>query len=812
MAQDATATATETYPDLRQTIEKAVSEEEQNLKRLHTQLEQLQSEAQAWKQALVAYKIQMTTYTNLLLTDNTPIKELDKAWNETRISAADLEKRLTALRDANTAEVKEQKNTEQQISTYQLQLDEMWKALPKDTESLTVIQKTQALLSILSEKSEVLIKFNGLRQEQIKELSEISKAFSKLSNQFNEHFTARKQTDIFQRDQSPLQLKNLKSLNAEADRLLKAVQESLSWEFIRSEAVELWDATGFSLISLGLLLAVMLFLLMRLHVYLHQLQARPFWIDNPAHHLALRLVNRSIFLSGITFYLYFLTYINNLIFSTPSIQLVVNLLLIWLLTGWAKDSLKFLTKTKSWLSPPTLAGPLKFLIKFIRYFAILYALTAWVLDPSSLTLLLGRLFFEICLFVWCGIFWRAYRFATDEEKTHLKRAIKSAVLLLVHVIALTGLVMELIGYGALSLYWFQAWGWTAIALLWWGLFLLITIEWDQVREREPGKRKEEYEAVVFPMHWLMVRLSQFVWIVTLVFAVILAWGGRQAVIMKILQALAHPFDIGSMKLSVLGLIYAVLTLLATHALTRMWRYVFHRKFLAPSGMEIGLQDSITTLTVYIIWVLGILFALHAFGLNVATLAIAFGALGIGLGFGLQNIFNNFLSGIILLIERPIQVGDDIEINGKWAVVKKINVRATIVQTYDNASLIIPNSEFISQQLTNWSFKDKSLRRNIMVGVAYGSDTGLVRRTLLEIAEQNPKVRRHPKPDVLFTDFGDSSLNFNLRIWTHVDYMLAVETEIRFEIDRLFRERNIEISFPQRDIHIRSDFRVPQIKE
>jgi len=176
-------------------------------------------------------------------------------------------------------------------------------------------------------------------------------------------------------------------------------------------------------------------------------------------------------------------------------------------------------------------------------------------------------------------------------------------------------------------------------------------------------------------------------------------------------------------------------------------------------------------------------------------------LGIGLGFGLQNIFNNFISGIILLFERPIQVGDDVEINGTWALVKKINVRATVVQTYDNASLIIPNSEFISSQVTNWSFKDKRLRRHVDVGVAYGSDVELVRSTLLEIAASTPKVLKNPKPDVLFRDFGDSSLVFRLRIWTDIDNMLIVETAIRFEIDRLFKERGIVIAFPQRDVHL-----------
>ena len=207
--------------------------------------------------------------------------------------------------------------------------------------------------------------------------------------------------------------------------------------------------------------------------------------------------------------------------------------------------------------------------------------------------------------------------------------------------------------------------------------------------------------------------------------------------------------------------------------------------------------------VYFFWGIGIFIALNVMGFSSTSLTVVFGALSIGLGFGLQNIFNNFISGIILLFERPIQVGDAVELNGVWGEVKKINVRATVVQTYDNASLIIPNSEFISSQVTNWSFKDLRLRRKIAVGVAYGSDTELTRNTLLEVAEKNKMILRYPKPDVLFKDFGDSALIFVLRIWTDVNIMLTAESDVRFEIDRLFRKRGIEIAFPQQDIHIRS---------
>jgi small-conductance mechanosensitive channel len=218
-------------------------------------------------------------------------------------------------------------------------------------------------------------------------------------------------------------------------------------------------------------------------------------------------------------------------------------------------------------------------------------------------------------------------------------------------------------------------------------------------------------------------------------------------------------------------------------------------------MDTGLKDSITTISIYLIWTMGIFISLRMVGVSSTSLTVVFGALSIGLGFGLQNIFNNFISGIILLFERPIQVGDAVEIGGVWGVVQKINVRSTLVQTYDNASLIIPNSEFISNKVINWSFKDHRIRKVITVGVAYGTDTSLVSATLREIAGKAQWVLKLPEPDVLFSDFGDSALIFKLRVWTLVDQMVKVETHIRFEIERLFRERQIQMPFPQRDVHI-----------
>jgi small-conductance mechanosensitive channel len=444
----------------------------------------------------------------------------------------------------------------------------------------------------------------------------------------------------------------------------------------------------------------------------------------------------------------------------------------------------------------------------IRWFSIGYIFILWVADSNTTVQTVWRLAFEISLYGWNLFFWSVVH---KRQKTGTTpwtpraAAVINSIKLLSFFIVLTALILELSGYGLLAVYWLTSWTRSTVVILASILLLLVLLEWNP---RVKKAADASFDAAATPkksIRWAMVQFLVLVWFGSSVILLVFAWGGKQAVLLKIFDFLQHTYQVGTMRFSLMGLIVAVLILLLTQAVSRIWQHVFRKNILSQSGMEEGLQDSITTISVYAVWSVGILIALNAFGFNATSLTVVLGALGVGLGFGLQAIFNNFVSGIILLFERPIQVGDDIEVNGLWAQVRKINVRATVVQTYDNASIIIPNSDLISSQVTNWSFKDKRLRRNVAVGVAYGSDVELVRDTLLEVVDKTPRILKLPKPDVVFKDFGDSALIFMVRFWTRVEYFYSVETDVRFAIDRLFRERNIEIAFPQQDIHIRSGF-------
>jgi potassium-dependent mechanosensitive channel len=220
--------------------------------------------------------------------------------------------------------------------------------------------------------------------------------------------------------------------------------------------------------------------------------------------------------------------------------------------------------------------------------------------------------------------------------------------------------------------------------------------------------------------------------------------------------------------------------------------------------DLGARDAIKKLIHYSFLFIGILMAIGVLGLNLTSFAFLTGALGIGVGFGLQNIVNNFVSGLVLLFERPFKVGDMVVVDNETGTVRKIGLRSTVIETFDRSELIVPNSQFISGKVTNWTRTSHIARIRIAVGVACGSDVELVLRVLREAAETDPRVLSNPAPNPLFLRFGDSALDFELHCWiADVKDQLAVRSNLCQQIASRFREAGIELPFPQRDLHLRS---------
>jgi len=267
----------------------------------------------------------------------------------------------------------------------------------------------------------------------------------------------------------------------------------------------------------------------------------------------------------------------------------------------------------------------------------------------------------------------------------------------------------------------------------------------------------------------------------------------------------HLFRIGQTQVTLASLLASLAIVAVTWLVSRLLRRVVAERLLGRTRMDPGVRYAVGRVVSYLVWVLGLIVALQPLGVNATTLAVFGGAIGVGIGFGLQDVAKNFIAGLILLVERPIKVGDRIEIGKVVGDVAEIRARATLVRTNDDIYLIVPNAKFITEPVTNWSFRTPRVRFHVPVSVGFGSDPRAVEAALLEVAGNNEKLLKEPAPAVFFRGFGESSLDFELACWTAV--MLhrrsALLSEINFAIHATLTARRIELPFPQRDLHIRS---------
>jgi small-conductance mechanosensitive channel len=263
-------------------------------------------------------------------------------------------------------------------------------------------------------------------------------------------------------------------------------------------------------------------------------------------------------------------------------------------------------------------------------------------------------------------------------------------------------------------------------------------------------------------------------------------------------------SMGNVTLTLWTLLYLMILLVVLYYATLKITKLLVYKVLVNSKIELGTRIAVGSIARYTLLTIGFIVILQTAGINLSSLTILLGALGVGIGFGLQNITNNFVSGLIILFERPIKVGDRIEVAGIAGNVVDISMRATTIITNDNISIIVPNSEFISATVINWSHTNRMVRFGYPVGVSYKEDPENIRRILNDVALSTDGVLREPKPDVLFAEYGDSSINFNLRVWTteYTDRPGVLKSKLYYAIWKEFSKEGIEIPFPQRDLYIK----------
>lgn len=258
---------------------------------------------------------------------------------------------------------------------------------------------------------------------------------------------------------------------------------------------------------------------------------------------------------------------------------------------------------------------------------------------------------------------------------------------------------------------------------------------------------------------------------------------------------------GTAGLTLGSLWAATMELVATVVVARALRGGLDHFALAWAGIERDLRYSVATVTNYVILALGIAKSIGKLGVELKDLQWLLAAAGVGIGFGLQEIISNFVSGIIILFERPLKIGDVVEVDGRPGEVVDVSIRSTTVRTQDNKFVLVPNKEIITQRLTNFTGLDPKLRIDVPIGVAYGTDTAQVRETLLDAARRHGRVFKRPPPDVLFKAHGESSLDFVLRAWVHVNDRDEVASDLRYAIETALRRQRIEVPFPQRVVHV-----------
>ena len=270
---------------------------------------------------------------------------------------------------------------------------------------------------------------------------------------------------------------------------------------------------------------------------------------------------------------------------------------------------------------------------------------------------------------------------------------------------------------------------------------------------------------------------------------------------KARAALSASATVGGLDVSVGRVVAALVILVTTWLMARVVRFALREEVLPRLRLPTGADHSVVSVVNYVLWGSGVLLAAAAGGLSGTQLTVVFGALGVGIGFGLQNIVSNFVSGLILIFERPIKVGDRVETKDHFGIVTGIGIRASTIRTFDGAEVVVPNSDLVSKEFVNWTRTDMTRRVEVLVHVALGTDPKRVLEILRDTASAHPKTLESPAPSALMVGFGESALDFRVLVWTRIDDYLQVSSDLHVSINDELKGAGIEIPFPQRDLYV-----------
>jgi potassium efflux system protein len=352
---------------------------------------------------------------------------------------------------------------------------------------------------------------------------------------------------------------------------------------------------------------------------------------------------------------------------------------------------------------------------------------------------------------------------------------------------------QILGLGTLFSAFTFALLYTVVRVLHLGISMVVSSAWFRSLPDAPGDVIERWGQRLFVILALILWVNVDLYLFTV----------RGSVVEALRGALQYPISFGKFHITLGGTLGLVLLLFLGYIIANIASFVLGQMLLPKLSLRPGMAYAISRVTYYVLLV-GLFFAgLTNAGLELDKFTIITGALGLGVGFGLQNIVNNFASGLIILFERPIRIGDTVEVSGVVGTVRHIGARSSTVLTFQGAEVILPNSTLLSNQVANWTLSSARRRVEIPVGISYGTDPQLALRLLTEIATSNPQVLHYPQPEALFLGFGESALNFELRFWAAQSTWFELKSQIGLAILQSFRQAGIDIPYPQRDLHVRS---------
>lgn len=303
------------------------------------------------------------------------------------------------------------------------------------------------------------------------------------------------------------------------------------------------------------------------------------------------------------------------------------------------------------------------------------------------------------------------------------------------------------------------------------------------------------------------RLTAFVFFVALVIWILLtldAFSLRAPLLERARAVVTAEMSFRSLHVSLGAILAFLFTIWIAALLSRFARFLLEEDIYSRFGVSAGSSYAVSTLLHYVVLLLGFLVAIAALGVDMTKFTVLAGAFGVGIGFGLQNIVNNFVSGLILLFEQPVKVGDVVQVETEVGVIRRIGIRASIIRLFDSSELIVPNGKLISEKVTNFTLSNRQRRIEVRVGVAYGTDPKRAIELLTRVAAAHPSAAKYPVPQTLMTEFGTDSLNFEVRLWTdEYDQWLQIKSDVSVAITEALAEAKITIPFPQRDLHLQS---------